>query len=169
VTQLNSVIALKRLELLHELLRKASVMALLVNPANPGLAEIEASGALSAAHSLGVELHVLNASNERDFNGVFASMIQLRAAGLVIGGDPYFTSRSELLAALAARSAVPAVFENREFVAAGGLMSYGARIIDAYRLTGIYVVELFLNLKTAKTLGITIPPSIMVRADELIE
>jgi putative ABC transport system substrate-binding protein len=112
----------------------------------------------------------------------------LRAAGLVIGGDPYFTSRSELLAALATRYAMPAVFENREFVAAGGLASYGARIIDAYRLAGAYVgrilkgdkpaelpvqqdaqIELFLNLKTAKALGITIPPSIMVRADEVIE
>jgi putative ABC transport system substrate-binding protein len=188
VTQLNSVVALKRLELLHELLPNASVMALLVNPANPGLAEIETSGALSDAHSLGVELHILNANEERDFDAVFANLIQLRAAGLVIGGDPYFTSRSELLAALAARYAMPTVFENREFVAAGGLASYGVRITDAYRLAGAYVgrilkgekpadlpvqqdtqIELFLNLKTAKALGITIPPSIMVRADELIE
>ena len=126
--------------------------------------------------------------NERDFNGVFASVIQLRAAGLVIGGDPYFTSRSKLLAVLATRYAVPAVFENREFGAAGGVISFGVRISDSYRLAGVYVarilkgekpadlpvqqgtkIELFMNLKTAKELSLTIPPSIMVRADDVIE
>lgn len=187
VTQWNAVLALKRLELLHELLPNASVMALLVNPANLSLAEIETSGALSAARRLGIELHVLNASIERDFDGVFPNLIQLRAEGLVIAGDPFFTGLSRLLGALTAHYAVPAVYE-REFVAAGGLIGYGGRIIDAYRLAGAYVghmlkgekpadlpvqqgtkVELFLNLKTAKALGITIPPSIMVRADELIE
>jgi putative tryptophan/tyrosine transport system substrate-binding protein len=119
-----------------------SVMALLVNPANPALAEIETSGALSVAHSLGVEVHVLKASTERDFDGVFANLIQLRAEGLVIGGDAFVTSRSELLGALAVRHAVPAVYENREFVAAGGLLSYGGRILDAYRLAGVYVARI---------------------------
>jgi putative tryptophan/tyrosine transport system substrate-binding protein len=188
VTNLNAVVTPKRLELLHELLPQANVIALLINPASPTLAEAETSQALSAAHSLGVELHVLNASSERDFDGVFASLIQLRAGGLVIGADPLFTSRSEQLAALALRHAVPTVYINRRFVTAGGLMSYGGSITDSYRLTGVYVgrilkgekpselpvqqgtkVELFLNLKTAKALGITVPLPLSGRADEVIE
>ena len=123
VTQLNAVVSPKRIELLHELLPNARVMALLVNPANPTLVEIETNGALSAANSLGIELHVLNASSEHDFDGVFANLIQIRAGGLVIGADAFFTSRTKLLAALAARYAIPAVYENREFTAAGGLLS----------------------------------------------
>jgi putative tryptophan/tyrosine transport system substrate-binding protein len=144
--------------------------------------------ALSAARTLGLELHVLNASAERDFDAVFANLDQLRAGGLVIGADPYFTSRSEQLAALAVRHAVPAVYETREFVAAGGLISYGSDIADSYRLAGNYTgrilkgdkpadlpvqeatkVELYINLKSAKTLGITVPLSLLGRADEVIE
>jgi putative ABC transport system substrate-binding protein len=188
VTQLNAVVSPKRVELLHELLPTARVMALLVNPANPSLTEIEANGALSAAHDLGVELHVLNANSERDIEEAFAKLAQLGAKGLVIGADAFFTSRTKLLAALAARYKVPAVYENRDFAAAGGLLSYGGMITDSYRLTGVYVgrilkgekpadlpvqqgtkIELFINLKTAKALGITVPLTLSGRADEVIE
>jgi putative ABC transport system substrate-binding protein len=188
VTQLNIETTPKRLELLHELLPKASVIALLVNPANPPLAEAVTAQAVSAAQTLGLKLHVLNAKTESDFDGVFANMMQLRADGLVIGADAFLADRSELLAALAARHGVPAVYETRAFAAAGGLASYGGSIIDAYDLTGAYVarvlkgerpselpilqatkVELFLNLKTAQTLGITIPLPLLGRADEVME
>ncbi len=187
VTQLNVEVAPKRLELLHELLPTASVMALLVNPTGPAVAE-KIHEMQTAAHSLGLELHVLNASSERDFNAVFANMIQLQAGGLVIGPDSFFASRSEQLAALTVRHAVPAVFETREFVTAGGLMSYGGSITDAYRLAGIYAarvlkgekpgelpvqratkVEMYINLKTARALGITIPLPLSGRADEIFE
>jgi putative ABC transport system substrate-binding protein len=188
VTQLNAVVSPKRVELLHELLPTARVMALLVNPANPSLSEIEANGALSAAHDLGVELHVLNANSERDIEEAFAKLAQLGAKGLVIGADAFFTSRTKLLAALAARYKVAAVYENRDFAAAGGLLSYGGMITDSYRLTGVYVgrilkgekpaelpvqqgtkIELFINLKTAKALGIAVPLTLSGRADEVIE
>ena len=181
-------VAPKRLELLHELLPTARVMALLVDPADPALAEPVSRASQAAAHTLGLDLHVLNASTESDFEVVFEKLTQLRAGGLVIGSDAFFTARSEQLAALALRHAVPTVHENRGFVAAGGLMSYGGSIADAYRLAGVYVarilkgeqpgelpvqqstkLELFLNLKTAKALGITVPPTLLVRADEVIE
>jgi putative ABC transport system substrate-binding protein len=163
-------------------------MALLVNPADPALAEINISKALAAAHTVGLELHVLNASSERDFDAVFAKLIELRAAGLVVGPAVLFTSHSERLAALAAHHGVPTVYKGREFTAAGGLMSYGSDITDSYRLAGIYTgrilkgdkpadlpvqqvtkFELFINLKTAKALGITVPLPLSGRADELIE
>jgi putative tryptophan/tyrosine transport system substrate-binding protein len=188
VTILAVEVAPKRLELLHELIPAARVMALLVNPANPGLAETNSNSVLSAANTLGLELHVLNASTEHDFDGVFAKLSQLRAGGLVIGGDPFFTARQEQLAALAVHHAMPAVYENREFAAAGGLMSYGGSITDAFRLVGIYTgrvlkgekpaelpvqqetkVELYVNLVSAKALGITIPIPILGRADDVIE
>jgi putative ABC transport system substrate-binding protein len=188
VTQLNVQIAPKRLELLHDLVPAATVMARLVNPANAAIAESQSGGLLSAAHTLGLELHVLNASTERDFDAVFANLIQLRAGGLLIDSDPFFTARQEQLAALTVRHAVPAIYENREFAAAGGLVSYGGGITEAYRLAGVYTgrvlkgdkpadlpvqqatkVELFLNLKTARTLGITVPLSLFGRADEVIE
>jgi ABC-type uncharacterized transport system substrate-binding protein len=188
VTQTNAETTPKRLELLHELLPTAKVMGLLVNPADPALAETEASEALAAAHTLGLELHVLNASAERDFDGVFAKLIQLRADGLVIGADVLFTSHIEQLAALMVRHAVPAAYQWREFAAAGGLLSYGADLTDAYHVAGVYTgrilkgekpgelpvqqstkVELFLNLKTAKALGITVPIPVLGRADEVIE
>ncbi len=127
VTQLNVEVAPKRLELLHELVPTASVIALLINPTNPALAEPVSRASQAAAHALGLDLHVLNASTERDFDGVFASVIQLRAGGLVIGSDAFFTSRREQLAALAVRHAVPTVYENRGFVAAGGLASYSGQ------------------------------------------
>ena len=188
VANLNLGIAPKRLELLRELVPAASVVGLLINPANPLLAEPAARASQAAAQTLGLNLHVLNASSEGDFEQVFARLMQLRAGGLVIGPDAFFTARSRQLAALALRHAVPTVHQNREFVAAGGLVSYGGLTSDAYRLTGVYTgrvlkgekpadlpvqqatkVELYINLKTAKTLGITIPLPLSGRADELIE
>jgi putative tryptophan/tyrosine transport system substrate-binding protein len=187
-TQLTVELAPKRLELLHELVPGASVMALLINPTDPAVAEPQSSEVLSAAHTLGLELHVLSASTEGDFDAVFAKVIQLRAGGLVISGDPFLVSKSERLAALAARHAMPVIGEYREFVAAGGLVSYGGSIIDAYRIAGVYAarilkgekpgelpvqqstkVEMFLNLKTAKTLGITVPLPLLGRADVVFE
>jgi putative tryptophan/tyrosine transport system substrate-binding protein len=188
VVSLSDEVAPKRLELLHEFIPAASMVALLVNPANPTRAENQSTEGRAAARTLGLELHVLNASTESDFDGVFANLIQLRAGGLVIAADAFFTARQEQLAGLAVRHAVPAVYQNRQFVAAGGLMSYGGNIIDTYRLAGVYAarilkgekprelpvqqstkIELFLNLKTAKALGITVPITLLGRADEVIE
>ena len=134
VTQTNVEIAPKRLELLHELVPTASVVALLVNPAEPALAETNTKEVQAAPRTLGLELHVLNASTERDFDRVFAKLIQLRAGGLVIGGGAFLISWSEQLAGLTVRHAVPAIFFGREFTVAGGLLSYGADIPDSYRL-----------------------------------
>jgi putative ABC transport system substrate-binding protein len=188
VTNLIVEVAPKRLELLHELIPTASVVALLVNPTNPTVAEAYIMEVQAAARTLGLELHVLNASTERDFDEVFAKLIQLRAGGLVIGGDPFFTSRSEQLAALTVQHAVPAVYQGRRFAVAGGLLSYGADSTDAYRLAGNYTgrvlkgdkpaelpvqqatkVELYINLKTAKALGANVPNTLIGRADEVIE
>jgi putative ABC transport system substrate-binding protein len=188
VTQTNNEITPKRLQLLHELLPTARVMALLVNPADRALAEITTKDVQAAALTLGLELHVLNAASESDFDGVFANLIQLRASGLVIGTGPFFNSQVEQLAALAVRNAVPAIYESREFVAAGGLIGYGSDIAGAYRLAGNYTgrilkgdkpadlpvqeatkVELYINLKSAKALGITFPLPLLGRADEVIE
>jgi len=188
VTQLSTQVAPKRLELLHELIPTASVIALLVDPTDPTNAESVSRALQVAARSFGLEVHVLTASTERDFDAVFAKVIQLHAGGLVIGSHAFFTSRSEQLAALAVRHAVPTVYAYREFVAAGGLASYGGSVTDAYRLAGVYAarilkgekpselpvqqvtkVELFLNLKAAKALGITVPLPLSGRADEVIE
>jgi putative tryptophan/tyrosine transport system substrate-binding protein len=187
VTALNVEIGAKRLELLHELVPTASVIVLLVNPTN-ALTEANTRSVQTAAHALGLRLHVLTASTERDFDAVFARLIQLRAGGLVIAPDAFLISRSEQLATLALRHAVPAIFQYREFAAAGGLISYGGSRTDAYRQVGVYTgrvlkgakpnelpvqqvtkVELFLNLKTAKALGITVPLPLSGRADEVIE
>jgi putative ABC transport system substrate-binding protein len=190
VTNLNEEVESKRLELLHELVPTATVMALLVNPAEPEAAESRTNSTLSAARILGLELHVLNASSEREFEAVFANVTKLRAGGLVIGGGAFFTSpnRAKQLAELTTHYAVPAIHENREFVTAGGLISYGGNVPDAYRLAGVYTgrilkgekpadlpvqrstkVELYINLKTAKALGITVPLPLSGRADEVIE
>ena len=187
-TSLIVVVGSKRLELLHELVPAASAMAVLVNPANPIIAETNSKEMQAAARTLGLELHILNASSERDFDDVFAKLIQLRAGGLVIAPDPFFTSRSEQLAALTLGHAVPAIYHNREFVVAGGLLSYGGGSAEAYRRAGNYTgrvlrgdkpadlpvqqatkIELYINLKTAKALGISVPRSLQNRADELIE
>ena len=187
-TQLNIEVAPKRLELLHELVPNARVIALLVDPADSANAETQKRTVLAAAHSLGLELHVLNASTESEIDAAFSNLIQLRAGGLVIGGGAFLNARQDQLAALAVRYAVPAIFEAREFVVAGGLTSYGGSQTDTYRLAGVYVgrilkgekpeqlpvqqgtkVQLFLNLKTAKALGITVPLSLSGRADEVFE
>ena len=189
VTQLNVMVVPKRLQLLHELVPTASVIALLVDPTEATLAETATKEAQAAARTLGLELHVLNASTERDFDAVFAKLIQLRAGGLVIGPGALFTSRSEQLAALALHHAVPTIFQGaRAFVVAGGLLGYGADVADAYRLAGNYTgrvlkgekpadlpvqqatkVEFYINLKTAKALGLNVPAVIEARADEMIE
>jgi putative ABC transport system substrate-binding protein len=186
--QLNFQVLSKRLELLHELMPGAKVFAVLVNRTNPS-AEALSKAAHATAGTLGVQLHVLHAGAATDFDEVFASMAQLRVAGLVIGsGDPFFSSQSEQLAALTVHHGVPAVFHNRQFVAAGGLASYGGNIPAGYRFAGIYTgrilkgekpadlpvaqvtnVELFINTKTAKALGMTVPQSLLARADEVIE
>jgi len=188
VTQLNVVVAQKRLELLHELVPTARVFALLVDPTDAAIAETNTRDTQAAASKLGLELHVLNASTERDFDSVFAELIRLRAGGLVIGNGAYFVARNGQLAELAIRHAVPAVHSTREFVAAGGLMSYGGSLSDSYRLTGVYTarilkgekpgelpvqqgtkVELYINLKSAKALGLNVPNTLIGRADEVIE
>jgi putative tryptophan/tyrosine transport system substrate-binding protein len=188
VTNLNIEVTPKRLELLHEVIPTATTFALLINPSNPTLAELTTRDIRSSARTLGVQLHVVSATTDNEIDDAFASLPNLRAGGLVIGGDQFFSSRIERLASLAVRYAVPAIYLWREFAVAGGLMSYGSETMDAYRLTGIYVgrvlngekpadlpvqqatkVELYINLKTAKTLGITIPLSLSGRADVLIE
>ena len=187
-TQATVEVAPKQLQLLHELVPTANVMALLVNPASPTLADSSTRALQAAARTLGLNLHVLNASTEGEFDGVFAKLIQLRAGGLVIGSDPFFTSRTEQLAALAVHHAVPAVYHWREFAVAGGLVSYGAAVTDVYRLAGNYTgrilkgdkpadlpvqqvtkVEMHINQKTAKALGLTVPQALLSRADDVIE
>jgi putative ABC transport system substrate-binding protein len=188
VTNLNVEVVPKRLELLRELLPKATVIAVLINPSGPSLAEAFLHDLRPAARTLGMQLHILRASNDRDFDTAFATLIQLRADALVIGPDVLFLTRSEQLAALSLRHAVPTIANNRPFAAAGGLMTYGANQTDNYRLVGIYTgkilkgekpadlpvmqstkVELIINLKTAKALGLTVPQSVQNRADEVIE
>jgi len=187
VSILNVELGPKRLELLHELVPSASVVALLINPTHPA-AETLSRDLQAAARTLGLELHILHASTEHDFDAVFATLAQVRAGALVIGADAFFVSRSEQLAALAVRHAVPAIFQYRPFAAAGGLMSYGGNVTEPYRQVGIYTgrilkgekpadlpvqqstkVELIINLKTAKALGLTIPLPLLGRADEVIE
>jgi len=178
----------KRLELLHEMAPTATTVVLLVNPDSPVLSEPATMAAQAAARLLGVNLHVLHAKSTLDFDGVFASLVQLRAGGLVIGADALFTGRAQELGALAFHHRVPAIYAYPEFTAAGGLMSYGGSIRDTYHQVGVYVgrilkgekasdlpvaqstkVDLVINLKTAKALGLTVPPSLLARADEVIE
>ena len=187
-TQLNIEVTPKRLEILHELLPTANVFALLVNPTNP-YTEILSRNLQAAARSLGLQLHILQASTEHDFDAVFATLVKLRSDGLVIGGGEVFLdSRHGQLAALALRHAVPTIYQGRDFALAGGLMSYGGSTMDSYRVAGAYAgrilkgekpadlpvqqttkVELIINLKTARALGLEIPPTVIARADEVIE
>jgi ABC-type uncharacterized transport system, periplasmic component len=188
VANMNIQMTPKRLQLLHEAVPSAKVMALLVNPANSTVAETQSREAFSVAPTLGVDLHVLHASTERDLDAVFANLIQSRAGGLVIAAEPLFSSLNKQFAELTVRHAVPAITGGRDFAAAGGLLSYGADTRQAYRLAGIYTgqvlkgekpanlpiqqstkVELVINLKTAKVLGIDIPNTLIGRADEVIE
>jgi putative tryptophan/tyrosine transport system substrate-binding protein len=173
--------------MLHELLPNADTIAALVNPTFPG-SDIQTKDLQAAASALGLQLHVLHASTERDLNIVFVNLARLQVGGLVIGNDPFFNSWSGQLGALALRHRVPAIYEFPSFVTAGGLMSYGGSITDLYRLFGIYAgrvlkgerpadlpvqqatkVELIINLKTANALGLAVPTALLVRANEVIE
>ncbi len=188
VVTLNVEVAAKRLQLLHELVPTATIVALLVNPSNTALAETITKELEAAARTLGVQLHVLHASSERELDTAFATLVQLRAGALVIGADALFNSRSEQLAELTIRHRVPAIYQFREFVSTGGLMAYGSTVLDTYRPLGVYTgrilkgekpaelpvqqatkVELVINMKTAKALGLTVPLPLIGRVDEVIE
>jgi putative tryptophan/tyrosine transport system substrate-binding protein len=186
VSLLNVELGSKRLELLHELVLSAR-MALLVNSSNAN-AEVLSQELQASARTLGVEMHVLHANSERDFDSIFATLAQLRVGALVIGSDPLYNVHIEQLAALTLRHWLPAIYQYREFADAGGLMSYGGNLSDPFRQAGAYTgrvlkgekpadlpvvqstkVELVINLKTASALGLTVPLSLLGRADEAIE
>jgi putative ABC transport system substrate-binding protein len=183
----STVLAQKRLQLVRELLPNAELIALLVNPTSP-VAEPQTRDAQAAARALGLKLSVLNAVTESDFDQIFATLVQQGAAALFVSADPFLSSRREHIVALAARHAIPTLYEIREFVEAGGLMSYGTVLREAYYKGGIYAgrvlkgdrpaelpveqvnkLELVINLKTARMLGIEIPPNLLALADEVIE
>jgi putative tryptophan/tyrosine transport system substrate-binding protein len=186
-TRLSTELEPKRLELLHDLVPAAHTFALLINPSNPG-AQVVTNAVQAAARTLGLELLVLQASTERDLGAAFASMASQRAQGIVISPDSFFVQQSPRLAALALEKALPAIFQYREFAAAGGLIGYAGNRTESYRLVGLYTgrilkgekaadlpvqrattVELFINLKTARLLGISVPLPVLVRADGVIE
>jgi putative ABC transport system substrate-binding protein len=187
VTFFTAELEAKRLALLRELVPKAKAIAALINPTNAN-AENQTKETTEAARTLGLELHVLNATNEHEIDTAFTRLVQLRASALAVASDPFLFARRQQLIGLAARHAVPAIYEWREFVEAGGLLSYGTSLSDAYRQAGIYVgrvlkgekpsdlpvfqttkFEFVLNLTTAKILGLDVPPSLSARADEVIE
>ncbi|HEX9322483.1 MAG TPA: ABC transporter substrate-binding protein [Xanthobacteraceae bacterium] len=187
VAQLSQVLITKRLELAHELVPKAAVIAFLLNPNNPN-AEIRVRDVQEAAHTIGQQLRILYAGSEQQFDTAFATLVQEGIGALVVQNDPLFTNGRERLVALATRHAVPATYEYREFVLAGGLLSYGASVADTYHHVAIYTgrilkgakpgdlpveqpskFDLVINLKTAKALGLAIPPTLLARADEVIE
>jgi putative ABC transport system substrate-binding protein len=187
-TQLNMELGPKRLELMHQLLPKASTIALAVNPTNPRVAAVQTRDAQEAARALGLQLRILEASTEADFEKAVASLPK-GAGGLVIGaGDSFFLSETAQFAAISMRHGVPTISNGREFAAAGGLFSYGGSVADSYLLAGVYTgriltgekaaelpvqrsskVEMYINLKTAKALGITVPPGLVIAADEVFE
>jgi len=188
VTNLNVEVGPKRLELLRELLPSVTIVAVLINPTNAVVSEPFVRGIQAAARGLGLQIHILHANTERDIDKAFAALSQLRAGALIIGTDVFFNSQSKKLAALSVRNAVPAIYQYRPFVAAGGLLSYGADETEYYHLVGVYAgkilkgekpgdlpvqrstkVELLINLKTAKALGLTVPLPLLGRADEVIE
>jgi putative ABC transport system substrate-binding protein len=187
-TSLAGELAPKRLELLRELMPTANNMALLVNPTNPALMASTTREAQAAARTLGLKLHILHAGTEHEFDAVFARLAELPESGLVIAVDSFFTGRREKLAKLALRHRVPAIYQSRDFAEAGGVMSYGGSLADGFRLVGLYAgrilqgekpadlpvqqvtkVELIINLKAAKALGLEVPPTLLARADEVIE
>jgi putative tryptophan/tyrosine transport system substrate-binding protein len=187
VTTLGVEVGPKQLQLLQEFARAPGIIGLLVNPTNPALAEIESRNVLAAARTLGVPVHVVNASVDPDLDAAFARLSRLQAVGLVIGADTFFNRRNERLAALAVRHRMPTISPYREFAAAGGLMSYGGSIALASRQVGVYTgrilngekasdlpvqqaaVELIVNAGAAKAIGLTVPESVSDRADEVIE
>jgi ABC-type uncharacterized transport system substrate-binding protein len=187
IHQLTAGLEAKRVGLLHEMVPSATTIAALVNPNYPD-AEAQIKEVQGAVHTLGLVLHILKASSESDFDAAFATMVEQRAGALLIASDPFLFSRRNQLVALAARYAVAAIYQFREAAAVGGLMSYGTRITDSYHQVGVYTgrilkgtkpadlpvvqstkFEFVINLKTAKSLGITISPTLLAQADEVIE
>jgi putative ABC transport system substrate-binding protein len=187
VAQLSQALIPKRLELAHELVPKAAVIAFLLNPNNPN-AEIRVRDVQEAAHTIRQQVRILYAGSEQQFDTAFATLVQEGIGAVVVQNDPLFTDGRERLVALATRHAMPATYEYREFVQAGGLLSYGASVSDTYHRVAIYTgrilkgnkpgdlpveqpskFDLVINLKTAKAIGLTIPPALVLRADEVIE
>jgi putative tryptophan/tyrosine transport system substrate-binding protein len=188
VALLSAELAAKRLELLHELAPTASVVALLANPTNPNATESETRNLQDAARALGIRVHILPASTANEIDSAFETLVEIRAGALIVSGDAFFTERKDQIISLAVHHAVPATYAWREYATAGGLMSYGTDLADGYRQVGIYTgkilkgakpadlpvqqvvkVELVINLKTAKTLGLTIPLPLLGRVDDVIE
>lgn len=188
LASLNRALEPKRLEVLHELIPAANILVELVNPANRTNVESREPEAQAVGHALGLQIQLVYANTERDFDKVFTTAVQLRADGIAIAADPLFANHADVLAAVAARHALPTISPYRDFAAAGGLMSYGNDLMDQYRKLGVYTgrvlhgekpgdmpveqaakIELIVNLKTAKALGLTIPVSLLGRADEVIE
>jgi putative ABC transport system substrate-binding protein len=181
-------LAPKRLQLLHELLPAASIMALLVNPSNQALAKSTSEAVQAASHALGLQLQIVHADTESDFEPALSTVVRSSASALVIAIDSFFTGRREQLAALALKHGIPAIYQYRDFAAAGGVMSYGGNLTEAFRVVALYTarilrgkkpaelpvqqattVELIVNLKAAKALGLKFPPSLLGLADEVIE
>jgi putative ABC transport system substrate-binding protein len=188
IAMLQTAVTAKRLELLYELVPTATSIAFLVNPGNPGFANAETKEVQQAARALGVNLLVLNASSSSEIDAAFATLVQQQAGGLLVGGDVFYISRTDQLVTLAARHAVPTIYAYLEQGAAGGLMCYGAGLASTQRSVGIYTgrilkgekpadlpvqqvtkLQLVINMKTAKALGLTVPPTLLARADEVIE
>jgi putative ABC transport system substrate-binding protein len=187
ISMITVALAPKRLELLHELVPAPAAIAMLVNPTSPYV-EAETADVKASARVLGRQLRVLNAGTAQEIDAAFATLVQQRAGGLLVSGDPFFDSERDRLVALAARYSVPAIYQWREFATIGGLISYGTSILDAYRQAGVYVgkilkgatpadmpvlqptrFETVVNLKTAKALGVAVPDKLIVAADEVIE
>jgi len=187
VNLFTTALELKKLELLHEFVPKAAMIGILLNPSYV-LAETQSNDLRAAAGALGRQIHVVSADNENDIDAAFVTLAERRIGSLLVTSIPIFTRRRDHLVALAARHAIPAIYGQREFVAAGGLMSYGTNLADAYRQVGVYTgrilkgekpadlpvlqptkFELLINLKTAKALGLDVPPTLLARADEVIE
>ena len=188
ISNFSAVLVAKQIELLHEMLPNSTVIGVLVNPTSPSLAESTARDAQAAGRALGKQIHILNASTEDQIDAAFASLARVRTDALLIGGDAFFLSRRAQLITMATRHGLPTIYNAREVPAAGGLMSYGASLVDAYRQTGVYTgkilkgakpaelpvmqptkFELVINLTTAKAFGLKIPPTLLARADEVIE